>query len=62
MLIVAEMRMIRCMCRCMRLDGFRNEVIIEKVGVAPIDGKMKETRLRWFGYVKQRNVNAPMRS
>ena len=34
--------------------------IREKVGVASIQEKMKETRLRWFEPVK-RSVNAPVR-
>jgi len=47
-MMVAEMRMIRWMCGYARMDKIRNEVIREKVGVAPIEHKMKETRLRWF--------------
>ena len=44
-LMVAEMRMIRWMCGFIRLDKIRNEVIIEKVGVVPIEEKLRETRL-----------------
>jgi len=36
-------------------------VIRKKVGVAPIEKKLRETRLRWFGLVKRRGVNAPVR-
>jgi len=43
-----------------RLDRMRNEVIRNKVKVAPIEDKIKETRLRWFGYVKM-SVEVPMR-
>jgi len=43
--MVAEMRMIRWMCGFIRLDKIRNEVIIEKVGVVPIEEKLRETRL-----------------
>ena len=59
-LMVADMRMIRYMCGHTRLDRIRNEVT-KKVGVAPIEDKLKETRLRWFGHVKRRSENAPMR-
>jgi len=36
-------------------------VIREKVRVAPIEEKLRETRLRLFGHVKRRGVNAPVR-
>ena len=49
------------MCGYRRLDRIRNEVIREKAGVAPIEDKMRETSLRWFGQVKKRSVNAPVR-
>jgi len=35
-------------------------VIREKVAVTPIEHKMREVRIRWFGHVK-RSVSAPMR-
>ena len=40
--MVVEMRMVRSMCDCMRLDRTRNEVIREKVGVEPIEDKIRE--------------------
>jgi len=49
------------MCGYTRLDRIRNEVIREKVRVATIEEKLRETRLRWFGHVKRRGVNAPAR-
>jgi len=36
-------------------------VIKERVRVAPLEGKLRETRLSWFGHVKRRSVNAPVR-
>ena len=36
-------------------------VIRERVGVAPLEDKLRETRLRWFGHVKRRSVSAPVR-
>jgi len=51
--MVAEMRMIWWMCGYTRLDRLQNVVINEKVGVAPLEEKMRETRLRWVGHVKR---------
>ena len=48
---VAEMRMLRWMSGHTRMDRIRNEVIRSKVGVAPIEDKVREGRLRWFRHV-----------
>ena len=61
MLMVAEMRMVRWMCGYLRIDRIRNGVIRDLVKVALIKDKMRETRLRWFGHVKRRSVDAPLR-
>jgi len=45
-LMVAKMRMIRWMCDFTRLDRIKNEVIRERIGVASIEDKMRETKLR----------------
>jgi len=58
---VAEMRMIRWICGHTRLDKIRNEVIRRKTGVASIEDKLREARLRWFGHIRRRNTNAPVR-
>ncbi|KAL6531334.1 acyl-CoA-binding domain-containing protein 4 [Orobanche minor] len=55
---VAEMRMLRWMCGHTKKDRLRNEVIREKVRVASIEDKMMENRLRWFGHVRRRPVDA----
>ena len=60
-LMVAEMRMIQWMCDYTRLDRLRNVVIREKVGVAPIEEKLRNTTLRWFEHVKRKSVGAPLR-
>jgi len=60
-LTLAEMRMIRWMCGYTRIDRIRNGVIRDFVKVAPIGDKIRETRLRWFGHVKRRGVDAPVR-
>ena len=44
--------MIRWICGYMRMDKISNGVIRGLVKVAPIEDKMKETRLRWFGHVE----------
>ncbi|KAF3618776.1 putative F-box protein-like [Capsicum annuum] len=49
------------MCGLTRGDRVRNENIREKVGVTPVECKMREARLRWFGHVKRRGVDAPVR-
>jgi len=59
-LMVAEMRMLRWMCVYTRINRIRNGVIRDLVKVAPIEDKVRESRLRWFGHV-QRSVNAPVR-
>nr|CAB3499326.1 unnamed protein product [Digitaria exilis] len=43
------------------LDRVRNEDIREKVGVAPIEEKLTQHRLRWFGHVQRRPSEAPVR-
>ena len=58
---MAEMRMIRWMCDYIGLDRLWNVVIREKVGVAPIEEMLRETRLRWFKHVKRRSADAPVR-
>ncbi|CAH9108779.1 unnamed protein product [Cuscuta europaea] len=58
---VAEIRMLRWMCGHTRKDRVRNEAIRQRVGVAPIEDKMRKSRLRWFGHVRRRPSDAPVR-
>ena len=51
--LVVEMRMIRWMCSHTRFNRIKNEVFRKKVGVAPIEDKMRETRLKYFWSYKE---------
>ena len=61
-LSVAEMRMLRWFCGHTRRDRVRNEVIRDRVGVAPIEEKLTQHRLRWFGHVQRRPPEALVRN
>jgi len=58
---VAEMRMIHWICGHMRLDNIRNKVIRGKIGVAFIEDKIRDARLRWFEHIRRRPRDAPVR-
>ena len=58
---VAEMRMIHWMCGRTRLKTIRNEVIRSTIGVVNIKDKIREARFRWFGHIRRRSMDAPVR-
>jgi hypothetical protein len=58
---VAEMRMLRWMSGNTIKDKLKNDFIRHKIGVAPIEDKLRENRLRWFGHILRRPKNAPVR-
>ena len=51
----------RWICGHTRLDRIRNEVIRDKIGVTSIENKIREARLRWFGHIRRRNMDAQVR-
>ena len=58
---VAGMRMLRWSCGHTRRDRIRNDDIRDKLGVAPIEEKLIQHRLRWFGHLQRRPSKAPVR-
>ena len=44
--------MLRWMCGNTRRDKVRSENIRIKIGVAPIEEKMRKNRLRWFSHAR----------
>jgi len=58
---MAKMRIIRWLCGHMRLDKIRSEVIKGKIRVESIEDKIREARLRWFGHIRRRNMDALVR-
>jgi hypothetical protein len=61
-LSVAEMRMLRWICDHTRRDRVWNDDIRERLGVAPVEEKLMQHRLRWFGHIQRRPVKAPIRN
>jgi hypothetical protein len=59
-LSVAEMRMLRWICSHPRRDQIRNNDIRERLEVAPVEEKLMQHRLRWFGHMQQRPAVAPI--
>ncbi|XP_070005283.1 uncharacterized protein [Nicotiana sylvestris] len=58
---VARMRMLRWMCGCTKRYRIKNEAIRDRVGVTSAEDKMRESRPRWFGHIKRRSIDAPVR-
>jgi hypothetical protein len=61
-LSVAEMRMLRWICVNTRRDRVRNDDIRERLGMAPVEEKLVQHRLRWFGHIQRRSTEAPVHS
>jgi hypothetical protein len=56
------MRMLQWIYGNIKRDRVRNDDIHERPGVAPIEKKLVRYRLRWFGHIQRRPVEAPVRS
>ena len=54
--------MLRWICGPTRRDRIRNDGIRDRLGVASIEEKLVQHRLRWFGHVQRRPPEAPVRS
>jgi hypothetical protein len=54
-LSVAGMRMLRWICGHTRRDCVRNDDIRERLGVAPVEEKLMQHHLRWFGHMQRRH-------
>ena len=52
--------MLRWICGHTRRDRVWNEDICDRLGVAPIEEKLIQHRLRWFGHVQRRPPEAPV--
>jgi hypothetical protein len=61
-LSVAEMHMVRWICRHTRRDRVWNDDIRERLGVAPAEEKLMQHCLRWFGHMQRRPAEAPIRN
>jgi len=49
-------------CGHTRRDRVRNDDVRDRLGVAPIEEKLVQHRLRWFRHVQQRPPEALVRS
>nr|XP_009783418.1 PREDICTED: uncharacterized protein LOC104232023 [Nicotiana sylvestris] len=58
---VAKIGMLRWMYGYTKRDKIRNKVIRDKVGMALVEDKMRELKLRWFGHVRRRDTNTQVR-
>ena len=54
--------MLRWICGHTRNDRVRNDDIRDRLGVAPIEEKLVQHRLRWFEHIQRRPPEVPMRS
>jgi hypothetical protein len=56
------MRMLRWICGNTRRDRVQNDDIRERLWVTPVEEKLVQHRLRWFGHIERRPAEAPVRS
>ena len=58
---VAEMRMLRWTCGKTLSDKIPTGVFRDELEVGSIINKLRKGRLRWFGHVRRKDQNAPLR-
>jgi hypothetical protein len=54
--------MLRWICGHIRRDRVRNDDMRESLGVAPVEEKLVQHRLRWFEHIQRRPAEAPIRN
>jgi len=59
---VMQMNMLRWSLGLSRLDRIENTEVLRRMGVAPIEDKLAEGRLRWFGHVQRRDDESVART
>jgi hypothetical protein len=59
-LSVAEMRMLRWICGHTRRDQVQNDDIRERLGLALVEKKLVQHRLKWFRHIQRRPTEAPI--
>jgi hypothetical protein len=52
--------MLRWICGHTKRDRVRNDDIRDRLRVAPIEEKLVQHRLRWFGHVQRRPLETPV--
>lgn len=57
-----EMHMLRWMCGHTIKGWIKNGGIRDKAGVTPIEEKLVQHQLRWFGHIQRRPAEAPVNS
>jgi hypothetical protein len=56
------MRMLRWICGHTIRDRVWNDDIHERLGVTPVEEKLVQYCLRWFGHIQRRLTEAPIRN
>jgi hypothetical protein len=61
-LSVAEMHMLHWICGHTKRDHVRNDDIRERLGVALVEEKLMQHRLKWFGHIQWSPPETAVRS
>jgi hypothetical protein len=56
------MHMLRWIIGHTKRDYVQNDVMCERLGVAPVEEKLMQHHLRWFGHIQRRPSKAPIHS